>query len=234
MTDADLTRLLAARLAGVRDRIAGAATRAGRDPADVALVAVTKTVSARVAGLLPGLGAPDLGEGRPQSLWAKADALPAARWHLVGHLQRNKLDRTVPAAALIHSCDSLKLLAALDAAGRARGEPVAVLLEVNCSGEAAKGGFAPAAVPAAGDVLMSLPGVRCGGLMTMAAFHADPGDCRPAFAELRAVRDRLRASTGLPLPHLSMGMSNDFDVAVEEGATLVRVGTTLFTGLEGE
>ncbi|MFO0849511.1 MAG: YggS family pyridoxal phosphate-dependent enzyme [Gemmataceae bacterium] len=234
MTDAELRAVLADRVAGVRGRIADACRRAGRDPADVTLVAVTKTVSARVAGLLPGLGVTDLGESRPQSLWAKSEAVPGARWHLIGHLQRNKLDRTIPLVAQVHSADSLRLLEALDAFGRKRSQPVPVLLEVNSSREPAKGGLAPEEVPAVGERLASLAGVRADGLMTMAAFHDDPQACRPTFAELRSLRDRLRAATGLPLPHLSMGMSNDFEVAVEEGATLVRVGTTLFDGLEAE
>lgn len=229
-----LRSVLADRLAAVNERIAAACRRAGRDPGEVALVAVTKTVSARVAALLPELGVRDLGESRPQELWRKAEAVPGVRWHLIGHLQRNKLDRTIPLVSLVHSVDSMRLLEALDAFGRKRGSPVPVLLEVNCSREPAKGGFAPEDVPVLSDKLMSLPGVRCDGLMAMAAHHADPERCRPTFAELRGLRDSLRAATGLPLPHLSMGMSNDYAVAVEEGATLVRVGSTLFEGLEGE
>ncbi|MFM8271628.1 MAG: alanine racemase [Gemmata sp.] len=136
--------------------------------------------------------------------------------------------------ALVHSADSARVLAALDAFGRARGAPVPVLLEVNCSGEGGKGGFAPADVPAVGDTLAGLTGLSVRGLMTMAAYSDDPQTARPAFARLRTLRDQLRARTGLPLADLSMGMSNDFEVGVEEGATLVRVGTTLFAGLEGE
>ncbi|HVK16348.1 MAG TPA: YggS family pyridoxal phosphate-dependent enzyme [Fimbriiglobus sp.] len=234
MTDADLRSILSDRLAEVDARIAAACRRAGRERSAVTLVAVTKTVPAHVAALLPGLGVADLGESRPQELWRKAEAVPAARWHLVGHLQRNKIDRTVPLVSLLHSVDSLRLLDALDAFGRKRGSPVPVLMEVNCSREAAKGGFVPDEVPALGDRLMSLEGVRVEGLMTMAAYHDDPKHCRPTFAELRSLRDRLCEATGLPLPHLSMGMSNDFETAVEEGATLVRVGTTIFEGLGGE
>jgi pyridoxal phosphate enzyme (YggS family) len=234
VSDDELRSVLAERVAAVRGRIAAACERAGRDPAGVTLVAVTKTVSPRVAGLLPGLGVHDLGEGRPQELWRKAAAVPDARWHLVGHLQRNKIDRTLPLTALLHSVDSDRLLAAVGEFGAERGEPVRVLLEVNCSREPAKGGFAPEAVPALADALVSLPGVRVEGLMTMAALSDDPEAARPAFAELRRLRDDLRSRTGQPLPHLSMGMSGDFEVAVEEGATLVRVGTTLFDGLGGE
>lgn len=223
--------LLRANLAAVTGRVADACRRSGRDPAGVTLVAVTKYVSAEVAALLPELGVADLGESRPQELWRKAEAIPAARWHLIGHLQRNKIDRTVPLTRLIHSADSERLLAALDAFGRNRGEPVPILLEVNCSREPAKGGFPPEAMPELSDKIMSLAGVRVKGLMTMAALHDDPAAARPTFAELRGLRDALRSATGLPLPHLSMGMSHDFEIAIEEGATLARVGSALFEGL---
>jgi pyridoxal phosphate enzyme (YggS family) len=231
MTDDELRRVLSDRLAAVRARIDAACGRAGRDPAAVTLVAVTKTVPPRVAATAAELGMHDLGENRPQELWRKAAAVPAARWHLVGHLQRNKVDKTVPLVTLIHSVDSERLLDALDAFGRRRGEPVPVLLEVNCSREASKGGFRPEEVPGLGDRLVSLVGLAVCGLMTMAAYSEDAELARPAFAELRRLRDDLRARAGLGLPHLSMGMSNDFEVAVEEGATLVRIGTTLFEGL---
>lgn len=227
----DLRATLAERLAVVHDRIAAACARSGRSRAEVTLVAVTKTVTPEVAAVLPELGIVDLGESRPQELWKKAAALPHTRWHLIGHLQRNKIDRTIPLVSVVHSVDSERLLAALSEFGVKRGSPVSVLLEVNCSREEAKGGFTPAAVPPLADALVSLAGVRIDGLMTMAAYHDDPPLCRPTFAELRAIRDDLRTRTGLPLPHLSMGMSHDFEVAVEEGATLVRVGTTLFEGL---
>jgi pyridoxal phosphate enzyme (YggS family) len=226
----DVLATLAERVAAVRARIAGAARRAGRNPSDVTLVAVTKTVTPEVAAMAAEL-VRDLGENRPQELWRKAAAVPTARWHLIGHLQRNKIDRTVPLATLIHSVDSDRLLDALDAFGRKRGSPVPMLLEVNCSRETAKGGFAVEALPALGDRLPALAGVAVRGLMTMAAYSDNPEDARPAFAELRRLRDDLRARTGLELPELSMGMSGDFEVAVEEGATLVRVGTALFEGL---
>lgn len=227
----DVRTILADRIAGVRGRIADACRRAGRTPGEVTLVAVTKTVSPEVAAVAGELGVADLGENRPQELWKKAAAVPSANWHLIGHLQRNKIDRTVPLVSLVHSVDSERVLEALAAFGAKRGEPVLVLLEVNCSREAAKGGFPPDAVPALSDKLVSLNGVAVRGLMTMAAYSDDPEDARPAFAELRKLRDELRTRTGLELPHLSMGMSGDFEVGVEEGATHVRVGTTLFEGL---
>jgi pyridoxal phosphate enzyme (YggS family) len=231
MTDAERCATLSDRLAAVRGRIAAAARRAGRSPDAVTLVAVSKTVTPEVAAEAVALGAVDLGESRPQELWKKAAAVPAARWHLIGHLQRNKLDRTVPLVSLVHSVDSERLLDALAAFGRGRGAPVPVLLEVNCSREAAKGGLDPAALPALGDTLVSRAGLDVRGLMTMAAYSDDPEAARPTFAELRRLRDDLRARTGLALPDLSMGMSGDFEVGVEEGATYVRVGSTLFAGL---
>jgi pyridoxal phosphate enzyme (YggS family) len=234
MSDDELRSVLSGRVAGVNGRIAAACARVGRPVGDVTLVAVSKSVSVRVAGVLPALGVADLGESRPQELWKKAAAIPDARWHLIGHLQRNKLDKTVPLCSHLHSVDSERLLAALNEFGLRRQEPVPVLLEVNCSREEAKGGFSPDEVTALADSLVSLAGVRVGGLMTMAAYSENPEAARPSFAELRAIRDVLRIRTGLSLPLLSMGMSGDFEVAVEEGATLVRVGTTLFEGLEGE
>ncbi len=234
MTDDELRIELAERVGGVRDRIAAACGRVGRDVAGVTLVAVTKTVTPRVAAVLPAVGVTDMGESRPQEVWKKAAAVPSARWHLIGHLQRNKLDRTVPLCSLLHSVDSERLLAAVNEFGVKRGVPVPVLLEVNCSREAAKGGFAPEVLPALADTLVSLAGAGVLGLMTMAAYSDDPQAARPTFAELRTLRDDLRARTGLPLPHLSMGMSGDFEVAVEEGSTHVRVGTTLFEGLGAE
>lgn len=226
------TDVLKERLADVNERIAAAAHRSGRSRADVTLVAVSKTVTPAVAAVAFELGVRDFGESRPQELWKKQAALPAATWHLIGHLQRNKIDKTIPLVALVHSVDSERLLLALDEFGRKQSSPVRVLLEVNCSREANKGGFRPEDAVAAGERAAALPGVRLEGLMTMAAFHDDPQLCRPTFAELRELRDQLRTRTGLPLPHLSMGMSNDFEVAVEEGATLVRVGSTLFDGLQ--
>ena len=230
MTD-DIRTLLISRLLAVEGRIAAACARAGRSRSEVTLVAVTKTVSPEVAALLPALGVADLGESRPQEVWKKAALVPAARWHLIGHLQRNKIDKTIPHVTLVHSADSERVLDALGEFGAKRGTPVPVLLEVNCSREANKGGFAPEALTALAATLAGRVGLRVDGLMTMAAHSDDPEQCRPTFAELRTLRDRLRIDTGLPLPHLSMGMSNDFEVAVEEGATLIRLGSVLFEGL---
>jgi pyridoxal phosphate enzyme (YggS family) len=222
------------RLARVEERLTAACRRAGRPRADVTLIAVTKTVSAEVAALLLELGVLDLGENRPQELWRKAAVLPATvRWHLIGHLQRNKIERTLPLVHCIHAVDSVRLLEALEQEAARRERSLPVLLEVNASGEASKHGFAPAEVPALDETLAGLKHLRVAGLMTMAAHEEDPERCRPTFVLLRSLRDRLqeRVGTRHRLEYLSMGMSNDFEVAVEEGANMVRLGSVLFEGM---
>jgi len=223
------------RLQAVEDRIAAACRRAGRARADVLLVAVTKTVGVELARQLVDAGVRDLGENRPQQLWQKAGTLSAGvRWHLIGHLQRNKVEQTLPLVTMIHSVDSLRLLEALELGAARRAQPIKVLLECNASGEPAKHGFLPAALPALLPELAKLQDVHVCGLMTMAAYEPNPEQCRPTFATLRALRDRLQKELAPPhrLTHLSMGMSNDFEVAIEEGATMVRLGTVLFEGLQ--
>ena len=234
MTDPALQASLQARLNQVDGRIAAACVRVGRARSDVTLVAVTKTVGVEVAACLPALGVLDLGENRPQELWHKAAALPAeVRWHLIGHLQRNKVERTLPHVHLIHAVDSERLLEALDREAERQALTVPVLLEVNASGEASKLGFAPDAVLPLAPALRRLRRLRVAGLMTMAALQ-EPEACRPTFRSLRELRDRLREELAgaHPMEHLSMGMSNDFEVAIEEGATLIRLGSVLFEGLE--
>jgi pyridoxal phosphate enzyme (YggS family) len=238
--NADVRGILSERLRSVRERIVAACARAGRSPDGVTLVAVTKTVPPAVAAVAAELGVVDLGENRPQELWRKAAILPATvRWHLIGHLQRNKVERTLWQAEWIHSVDSARLLEALEAEAARQGprlhRGVSVLLEVNASREANKHGFAPEAVAALAEAINNLHNVRVHGLMTMAAYDDDPEKSRPTFALLRELRNRLRGGVAPahPLDHLSMGMSNDFEVAIEEGATLVRLGTVLFEGLEG-
>jgi hypothetical protein len=225
---------LRCRLDAVEERLQAACRRAGRDRRDVTLVAVTKLVSVEVASALPELGVCDLGANRPQELWRKAAALTApVRWHLIGHLQRNKVARTFPLVHRIHAVDSLRLLHALEEEAARRQSSITVLLEINVSREANKQGFRPEEVPDLVPPLAALRHVRVDGLMTMAALEEDPQRCRPTFTELRTLLERLRGLSGPkhPLDQLSMGMSNDFEVAVEEGATLVRLGTVLFEGL---
>ena len=226
--------LLADRLHAVEERIAAACRRAGRARSEVTLVAVTKTVSAAVAQQLVELGVRDLGESRPQELWRKAALVGGeVRWHLIGHLQRNKVEKTLPLVRWIHSVDSWRLLEALEQEAARRQQVVTVLLECNVSGEASKHGFAPTALPGVALQQTRLRWVHVRGLMTMAPYHAEPEQCRPTFAALRRLRDELRPQLTAPhaMEHLSMGMSNDFEVAVEEGATMIRLGTVLFEGV---
>jgi pyridoxal phosphate enzyme (YggS family) len=234
MNQSPLHEFLAVRLAAVEARLQAACRRAGRNRTDVTFVCVTKTVTPATAAALADLGALDLGENRPQELWRKAAALPKTiRWHLIGHLQRNKIERTLPLVQLIHSVDSLRLLEALDAEAVRQQRQIGVLLEINASQELSKHGWAVDDLPGVIGQLARFQQIRVQGLMTMAALEADPEQCRPTFATVRALRDRLCGQ--MPPPHslheLSMGMSNDFEIAIEEGATLVRIGTALFEGL---
>lgn len=233
MTNSEIRTRLRQRLQTIEKRIAAACKRADRERSEVTLVAVTKTVSTQIAGCLAQLGVLDLGESRPQELWKKAKELASygIQWHMVGHLQRNKVEETLPNAYLIHSVDSLRLLEALNTQKGAR-EPH-VLLEVNVSREESKHGFDPDEMPRLVEEFKSFLAVRIEGLMTMAAPADDPEQSRSAFTELRQIRDELRDS-GMVLPQLSMGMSNDFEVAIEEGATLIRLGGVLFEGIDKE
>lgn len=234
MSDPTIRDTLAANLDAVERQVRAACDRAGRRREEVTLVAVTKSVSAEVAAVLAELGALDLAENRPQELWSKAATLPkTVRWHLIGHLQRNKLDRTLPLVHRIHSIDSVRLIDAIE--GHSTLPRVDGFLEFNCSGEASKGGFAPAEVDALVPVLRRLRRLRVVGLMTMAAYEDDPERCRPTFAALRELCARLRDQAGdvHPFNELSMGMSHDFAAAIAEGATSIRLGTVLFAGLPG-
>ncbi len=233
----EVADLLRDNLARVETQIAAACDKVGRARQEVTLVAVTKSVSPQVAGLLPGLGVHHLGESRPQELWRKAAALPRSiHWHQVGHLQTNKIERTLPLCQLIHSVDTVHLIQALEKEAARQQHTVDVLLEVNASREENKHGFAPEQLESVLPQLTSLQHVRVRGLMTMAAYDDDPEHCRPTFALLRTLLDRLAQQ--VPPPHrmedLSMGMSNDFAVAIEEGATLIRLGTILFEGVVPE
>ncbi len=226
--------LLLTRVGEVRARIAAAARRVGRDPAEVTLVAVTKTVSPALARLLPAAGVADAGENRVQEAERKTvPPVPGLRWHLVGHLQTNKARRAVEMFALLHSVDSARLVEALDRCGGQRGVPVDVLLQVNISAEDQKSGVGPEDLPRLLGAAAAAEHVRVHGLMGMGPLTGDPEACRPLFRQLRVLRERANAEGWYPRPltMLSMGMTNDFEVAVEEGATLVRIGTALFRGV---
>jgi PLP dependent protein len=219
---------IAERLAAVRERIARAAEGAGRDPAEVLLVAVTKEVPAELVRAALEAGAADLGENRAQELSAKLIALGGvnARWHFIGTLQRNKARIVVGRVVLVHSVDSVALGRAIGRRAAANGAVQDVLIEVNVSGEATKSGVAPLQVPATLQAMQTEAGVRVRGLMTMAP-QGDPEQARACFRSLRELRDDL-AVRFEGVSELSMGMSADFEVGVEEGATIVRVGTAIF------
>ena len=227
--------LIASNVARVRARIATAATAAGRAADSVTLVAVTKYVGPVETESLVAAGCKDLGESRPQALWEKASghASSAVRWHLIGHLQRNKVARTVPLVSMIHSVDSPRLLAAIDAAAARLERRIAILLEVNTSGESAKHGLSTDQVTALLAEIGSYPHVDACGLMTLAAREGGAEVARKNFAALRQLRDRLQAECPeqTHLRELSMGMSGDFETAIAEGATMVRVGSALFEGV---
>jgi pyridoxal phosphate enzyme (YggS family) len=192
-------------------------------------VAVTKSVSIEPAALLEELGVTDFAENRPQELWRKRSALPEVRWHLIGHLQRNKVRETLP-VYLIHSVDSLRLMAALEEEGTRQKASVRVLLEVNVSGESSKQGFLPEELSRVCEAAQTFTAVRIDGLMTMAPLEAKPERCRPVFRRLRTLAETWSAKLERPhsLAALSMGMSQDYTIAIEEGATMVRLGSALF------
>ena len=210
--------------------------RSGRAPEAVTLVAVTKRWPADLVRLLVGAGALDLGENYPQELWRKAEALAGlgtpVRWHLIGHLQSNKAKRTLPMVVMVHAVDSLKLLRIIDELAPGLAGVPSVCLQVNTSGEETKHGWSAEQILGDADAIAACRAVPIVGLMTMAAQGTEGESARPSFIRLRNIRDDLRRRTGLPLPELSMGMSSDFEVAVEEGATLVRVGSALLEGVE--
>jgi PLP dependent protein len=219
---------IAVRLAGIRARIERAAVRAGRAPGEVGLVAVSKTRPADAVVAAIAAGVTDVGENYAQELVAKHAAVSApVRWHFIGQLQTNKVKLVIGRVALIHAVDSRALLDAIARRALAAGIVQPVLLAVSAAGEARKSGVDPGAVAELAAVAAGLPGVRLEGLMTMPPDAADPEVARPFFRRLRELRDRL-ATAACPLPILSMGMSGDFEVAVEEGATLVRIGTSIF------
>jgi PLP dependent protein len=216
--------VIRANLESVRRRMAAAAERSGRALESVRLVAVTKTVGLDEIRALHELGVRDFGENRVPEALRRIEALQGLgiRWHMIGHLQTNKANKAVGAFDLIHSLDSLRLARALEAAAARSEASVSALIEVNVSGEESKGGFAPGELGSALDEISRMKYLHADGLMTMAPIVADPEQTRPVFAELRALRDRFA------LRLLSMGMTQDFEVAIEEGANLVRIGTALF------
>ena len=218
---------LQANLQAVRQAIAASAERASRDPSAVTLVAVTKTVSVERIHEAITLGLRILGENRVQEAIPKMDEIGPANvdWHLVGHLQTNKVKFIEGRFQMVQSIDSSGVAGALD---RRLGSPLEVLIEVNVAEESQKTGALPADLPAIAAVVASAGHLRLGGLMTVAPLVSDPEQVRLIFRRLRTLRDSTSQELGMPLPVLSMGMTDDYPIAVEEGATMLRLGRALF------
>ncbi len=225
-----MTGSVADRFGTVVDRIETAAAAAGRDPQTVTLITVSKTHPADVVDAVVSAGAKDLGENRVQEASAKKPAVRDARWHLIGPLQRNKAKLALETFDVIHTIDRLEIADRLQFLLQEHWPQrvVDVLLEINVGDEAQKAGVAPDDARELLDVVRRHEGLRVRGLMAIPPFGAQAEASRPYFVALRELRDRLQDETGHPLPELSMGMSHDFEIAVAEGATLVRVGTAIF------
>lgn len=221
---------LPVQLAEIRARLSAAAARSGRAPEAVTLVAVVKTLPPQWVAEAVRLGITDLGENRVQEAQAHQQMVPrdAARWHMIGHLQRNKAGKVPGLFDIVHSVDDLELAAGIARRACDAGRILPVLIEVNVSGEASKFGVEPKALPNLLEGMAAISGLELRGLMTVPAAVDRPEDARAGFATLRRLRDEGQIRIGRMLPDLSMGMSGDYEVAVEEGATLVRVGSALF------
>ncbi len=217
-------------LAEVRARIAAACRRAGRSPDEVEIVAVTKTHGAEVVDEAWAAGLGIVGENKVQeAAWKKPASVAGPEWHLIGHLQGNKVRHALALFDFIHSVDSTKLADRINSIAEETGASPRILLEVNVSGEKSKSGMRPEEVePAVLHIMKECPRVTVEGFMTMAPFSENPEDARPYFRALRELRDAVETKLSVGLPRLSMGMSGDYEVAVEEGATWVRLGTVLF------
>jgi pyridoxal phosphate enzyme (YggS family) len=223
--------LIAKNLKTVKDKIAQAALRAGRNPQEVQLVTVSKTVSGEQIQQAIEAGVTILGENYIQEARKKIEELGnAVRWDFIGHLQSNKASYAIDLFEVIHSVDRLSLARALSTRAAKKSKTVRILVQVNISGEEAKSGIDTDGVNTLVNQIASLPNLTLEGLMTMPPYFTDPEKARPYFAALRELRDTLMAEQGnrINLKELSMGMSGDFEVAIEEGATLVRVGTAIF------
>jgi pyridoxal phosphate enzyme (YggS family) len=226
---------IAANISVVKDRITSAASRSGRNAGDIALMAVTKTQAAERIREAYDAGQRLFGENRVQEFAARAGALQDllnAEWHMIGHLQTNKVTRTAELFSAVDSVDSLKLAEKMDAAARQLGRKLDVLIEINVGGESAKSGVAPDSATLE-ELLLAAPRLQAlvfRGLMTVPPFTDDPEDARPYFRKLRELRDAIAARKlpAVAMSQLSMGMSHDFEVAIEEGSTCVRVGTAIF------
>ena len=224
------------RLAEVRGRMAEAARKAGRKPEEIELVAVTKTHPPEALAEAIAAGQTLFGENRVQEARTKMPLVSSrARWHFIGHLQKNKLRQALPIFEMLHSIDSLELAREAQRVADEDAQRPRVLLEVNVAGEGSKFGFKPAALEAELETLIAeTPRLEVLGLMAIPPFSPKPEDSRRYFAVLRELRDGLQEKLRVGLPELSMGMSGDYEVAIEEGATLVRVGTAIFGERKGK
>ena len=219
---------IAGNVARLRERVEAAAERSGRRSAEITIVAVTKTFGPEVVEAIVRAGIGDIGENRVQELLAKAEAVSLpCRWHLVGPLQRNKAGKVVGRVHLLHAVDGVRIAETVDRIAGERGLRVPFLLEVNMSGEASKHGVTPAETPGVAVALAGLGHLDFCGLMTIGPLAGGLAEARRCFRDLAAMAGRLRRETGLALPELSMGMSEDFEVAIEEGATLIRPGRVI-------
>ncbi|MFM8468826.1 MAG: YggS family pyridoxal phosphate-dependent enzyme [Limisphaerales bacterium] len=220
---------IAANLASLRDRIAAACARVGRDPASVTLMGVSKNQPPEAVRAALDAGVTCFGENRVQEAKAKIPLCPGrARWQMIGHLQSNKCRDAVALFSMVQSVDSLALAQELDRQCEKAAKTLPVLLEVNVAGEASKFGYDPARLLAEFTELARLPRLEVHGLMTIAPYTPTPERVRPVFRRFRELRGECEQLLGAPLPHLSMGMSGDFEIAIEVGATMVRIGTALF------
>ena len=220
---------LDANLRAVRQRIEAACARAGREPSSVTLIAVTKTQPPEVVCAAAALGLSLFGENKVQEAKAKIPACPGRlRWHMVGHLQSNKCRDAVELFEMVQSVDSLHLAEELNKRAEQAAKTLPILLEVNAVGEASKFGSPPDQLLADLARINALPRLEIHGLMTVPPWTLDPEKARPMFRQMRELKERCEQLLGAPLPHLSMGMTGDFEVAIEEGATMVRIGTALF------
>jgi len=234
-TDPAIAARIRENLARVNNNIAAANARSGRSDNPITLVGVTKYVEPPIARLLVEAGVSNLGESRPQELWRKNEALADLNisWHLIGHLQRNKVRRSLECSPLIHSVDNLRLLEEINRESASRGNVTDVLLEINISGDAAKHGLLPNDVDSLFPSITKLDHVQVVGLMAMSGLESDRDQTRREFASLRDLSERLRpkCSHNIAMTELSMGMSDDYEIAIEEGATIVRIGSALFEGV---
>ena len=220
---------LTANLHSIQQRLRAACERAGRDPASVTLLAVTKTHPPETIQEATRLGLQVFGENKVQEARAKIPLCPVkARWHLIGHLQSNKCRDAVALFEMIESVDSLALAQEINKRAEQAAKIMPILLEVNVAGEASKFGYQPEQMLAELPQINALPRLEIHGLMAIPPYAPVPEKARPYFRRLRELKQQAEAVLGAPLPHLSMGMSGDFEVAIEEGATIVRVGTALF------